>query len=297
MNWTIEQLKTFVTAVKCGSFSAGARHLGKAQSRVSTAISNLETDFGFELFDRSKRLPRLTERGEELYIEALAVLEQCERLNSRALTVSAGQELSLVVAIDEAVPINAFEEFFVSLAQQFPLFKLTLIHGSQQDIANWVEQGKADFGILFYYLQDLPEILEFKSLSEFHQILIVSHSHPLACINNPTITQLNQYRQLVICDRLGTSREKPISSNHWHLDSYFYIAGLVARNVGWAMIPEHVARSDWYEGQLKELSTENIAATLLVEMGMVKRRDKGVGPIMEWIGDQLVDLFKGLKKT
>ena len=297
MNWTIDQLKTFVTAVKCGSFSAGARHLGKAQSRVSTAISNLETDFGFDLFDRSQRLPRLTERGEELYIEALAVLDQCQRLDSRALTVSAGQELSLIIAIDEAVPINAFETFFVRLSEQFPLFKLTLIHGAQQDIADWVEQGKADFGILFYYLQDLPEILEFTSLSEFHQTLVVAQQHPLASIEKPTVAQLNQYRQFVICDRLGESREKPISSNHWHIDSYFYIAGLVLRNIGWAMIPEHVARSEWYEGQLKELSTDHITNTLLVEMGMVKRRDKGTGPIMKWISEQLIELFKGPKKA
>ena len=292
MNWTLEQLKTFVTAVKCGSFSAAARHLGKAQSRVSTAINNLEEDLGFELFDRSKRLPILTVRGEELYIEALAVLEQCQRLDARALTVSAGQELSLVIAIEEAVPINAFEQFFVSLSEQFPLFKLTLIHGSQLDIADWVDQGKADFGILFYYLQKLPETLEFKSLSQFHQTLVVAQNHPLAKVKKPSMAQLNQHRQLVICDRLGGSREKPISSNHWHIDSYFYIAGLVLRNIGWAMMPEHVARSDWYEGQLKELSTEYINNTLLVEMGMVKRRDKGSGPVMDWISEQLVILFK-----
>lgn len=40
------------------------------------------------------------------------------------------------------------------------------------------------------------------------------------------------------------------------------------------MIPEHIARADWYDGQLKELSVANINNSLLVEIGIVKRRDK-----------------------
>ncbi|MEH6452596.1 MAG: LysR family transcriptional regulator [Psychromonas sp.] len=291
MNWTLDQLNAFVFAVKYGSFSAAARKLGKAQSRVSTAINNLEVDLGFMLFDRSTRIPTLTEKGQEIYVEALAVLDQCQRLESRALTVSAGQELSLVLAMDEAVPINAFESLFESIAITFPLFKLTIIHGSQDDIAQWVEDGKADFGILFYYLHDLPNALEYRALSQFNHSLIVAGNHPLASVEAPTITDLCAHRQLVICDRMGESRQKPLSSNHWHIDSYYQIGALVIRNIGWAMIPEHIANSDWFEGKIKTLSTINIAHPLLVEMGMVKRRDMGVGPIMQWIREELVRTF------
>lgn len=85
MNWTLDQLNAFVTSVKCGSFSAAARQMGKAQSRISTAISNLETDLGFELFDRSARLPVLTQDGKDMFVEAQAILEQCERLQARQI--------------------------------------------------------------------------------------------------------------------------------------------------------------------------------------------------------------------
>ncbi|EJG0317461.1 LysR family transcriptional regulator, partial [Vibrio parahaemolyticus] len=40
--FTLQQLETLVTCVECGSFSAAARKLGKAQSAISTAIANLE---------------------------------------------------------------------------------------------------------------------------------------------------------------------------------------------------------------------------------------------------------------
>lgn len=46
MNMTLEQLRCLQAAAECGSFSAAARRLGKAQSVVSTTISNLEIDLG-----------------------------------------------------------------------------------------------------------------------------------------------------------------------------------------------------------------------------------------------------------
>jgi len=111
MNWTIDQLNAFVTAVNQGSFSAAARKLGKAQSRISSAISNLEMDLGFELFDRSARLPVLTAKGEDMYLEAQAVLAQCQRLQSRAMSVTTGDELSLVIAIASVSILNQYGVF------------------------------------------------------------------------------------------------------------------------------------------------------------------------------------------
>lgn len=47
-----------------------------------------------------------------------------------------------------------------------------------------------------------------------------------------------------------------------------------------------------YQGQIKILSTTNIAHPLLIEMGSVKRPDRGGGPIMQWIRAELVRIFQ-----
>ncbi|MUK26853.1 LysR family transcriptional regulator [Aliivibrio fischeri] len=291
MNWTLDQLNAFVTSVKCGSFSAAARQMGKAQSRISTAISNLETDLGFELFDRSARLPVLTQDGEDMFVEAQAILEQCERLQARADTVATGEEIALTVALDEAVPIDVFEDFFQKISAKFPLLKLTIINGSQADIARWVDEKKADLGFLFR-VNVLSDSLEYLSLGFFNQALIVSPEHPLTQFEKPTLIQLNQYRQLVIRDRVGHSQEKPISANHWYIDSYYYITALVIRSVGWALVPEHILESGWYKNQTQKLSTDHILDTLQIEWGVVKRRDSGMGNVMEWMIDEIEHTFK-----
>lgn len=287
MNWTLDELNAFVNSVKLGSFSAAARKMGKAQSRISTAIGNLEAGLGFELFDRSAKLPVLTQLGEEMYIEAQAVLAQCQRLNARAMTVTSGEEVALTVAMDEAVPVNAFEALFQRISIHFPLLKLTIINGSQEDIAIWVDEGLADIGIMFHASLLLPDSLEFMSIGQFKQSLVVAPSHPLAQVPAPTLEQLMQYRQLAICDRAGHSQIKPLSANYWYIDSYYYIVALVLQGVGWALVPEHVAKSEWYIDDLTALSTEYITEPLLVEMGVVNRRDKQIGPVMHWLFEEL----------
>ncbi|MEM5527845.1 LysR family transcriptional regulator [Gammaproteobacteria bacterium AS21] len=292
MNWTLDQLEAFVTSVKQGSFSAGARKLGKAQSRVSSAIANLEADLGFELFDRSARLPVLTVLGEEMLVEAQAVLSQCQRLQARAIIGSNGEELALTLAVDEAVPILSLESFFCDVSLRFPLLKLTIINGSQDDIARWIEDKTADLGVLFH-LKPLSEHLELAIIGQFNHALVVSVNHPLTNTPIPTYAQLNQYRQLVIRNRLGGAPEKAISVQHWYVDSYYHITGLVSRGIGWALVPEHIANDQWNHGKLVELSTEHIPDSLVVEMGIVKRLDQGKGPIMSWMYDAIKDIFKG----
>ncbi|MGS0674065.1 LysR family transcriptional regulator [Shewanella sp. 0m-4] len=287
MNWTLDELNAFVNSVKLGSFSAAARKMGKAQSRISTAISNLEASLGFELFDRSAKLPMLTPLGEEMFIEAQSVLAQCQRLNARAMTVTSGEEVVLTFAMDEAVPVNAFEALFQRISTQFPLLKLTIINGSQEDIALWVDAGRADIGIMFHTSTMLPDSLDFMSIGQFKHSLVVAPTHPLASIPAPTLEQLMLYRQLAICDITGQSQTKPLSGNYWYIDSYYYIIALVLQGVGWALVPDHVAKSDWYIEDLTALSSEYITDPLLVEMGVVNRRDKQIGPVMHWLFEEL----------
>ncbi|WP_163835645.1 LysR family transcriptional regulator [Spartinivicinus ruber] len=290
MHWTLDQLEAFIASVEMGSFSAAARKLGKAQSRISTAIANLEADLGFELFDRQARLPVLTPSGKEMYQEAQAVLVQCQRLQARAMTVLGGNEASLTLAMDEAIPIEPFEHFFQNAAKQFPLLKLTVLNGSQDDIAEWVETKKADIGILFH-LNLLPDSLEFMQIGQIKHSLIVSANHPLAKIAAPTVSELIQYRQLVIRGRMGKRQTKTISSEYWYIDSYYHITSLVIKSIGWALVPEHVANIEWYSNESVKLSTKNIPGSFSVAMGIVKRRDRGCSQTMDWMLSEINAIF------
>jgi DNA-binding transcriptional LysR family regulator len=117
VQWNLEQLRLFVGVAEKRSFSAVARDQRKAQSAISSAIAMLEEDLGVSLFERSSgRQPKLTDAGVALLEEAREVLRQCERLNGRALALMRGQEASLRLAQDEAMPYQPVIDSLAALA-------------------------------------------------------------------------------------------------------------------------------------------------------------------------------------
>ena len=62
---TLDQLRVFLCVVDEGSFSKAAKRLRRVQSAVSYSIANLERLLAISLFDRSGRVPVLTEAGRQ----------------------------------------------------------------------------------------------------------------------------------------------------------------------------------------------------------------------------------------
>lgn len=289
MNWTIDQLKILVTAVEQGSFSAAARKLGKVQSRISAAISDLEASLNFELFDRSGRYPKLTAEGRKIYVEAKAILTQCERMQACALTVSLGEESQLVLAMDEALPVRPFRSVFIEMAEEYPALTLNIMTGAKDLVVHWVENEIADIGVLTN-LNDLPDSLEQLCHNEYKYVIIVSDSHPLSKIKKPSIQDLSLHRQLVVSDHSNKYHIKPISTNHWFVNHYHCTALLVSLDIGWAVVPEYIADKQIELTNLVKLPTGSIPNTFSFATGTIKRFDHANGPVMTELYDKLINL-------
>ncbi len=85
-----KQLKYFVVAAECRSFSEAARILYTTQSNVSKVISLLEDSVGYALFARDKNGIVLSSRGEAFYRRALPLLENLELLEEEAVDSAKG---------------------------------------------------------------------------------------------------------------------------------------------------------------------------------------------------------------
>jgi Transcriptional regulator len=74
----LQQLKTFTTIAKLGSFTKTAELLDYAQSSISAQIRSLEDELGTKLFERLGREVCLTEEGKRLliYSEQLSKLAE-----------------------------------------------------------------------------------------------------------------------------------------------------------------------------------------------------------------------------
>ncbi len=79
---TFKQIDALYWIAELGSFEAAANKLNMSQSAISKRIQELEETFDVEIFDRSKRNARLTEKGAELLDYAKDLLEPISKSRS-----------------------------------------------------------------------------------------------------------------------------------------------------------------------------------------------------------------------
>lgn len=78
----LEQFQYVVEIAKCCSMSKAAKQLFLSQPALSTAISNLESELGFQIFQRSFQGVALTEKGKKSLEVSKRVIEQLEVIPS-----------------------------------------------------------------------------------------------------------------------------------------------------------------------------------------------------------------------
>ena len=92
MNYSLKQLKVFVTVAQEKSFSRAGERIGLSQSAVSHSVKELENHTGVRLLDRTTREVVLTDAGQQLALRLERLLDE---LNSTLRdTGRMGQQLS-----------------------------------------------------------------------------------------------------------------------------------------------------------------------------------------------------------
>jgi DNA-binding transcriptional LysR family regulator len=284
VQWNLEQIRLFVSVAEQRSFSAVARDMRRAQSAVSNAVAMLESDLGVSLFERSSgRQPRLTEAGTALLEEARELLRQCERLDGRALALMRGQEARLRLAHDEAMPYQPVLDSLEELAERFPVVEVQLASAAQGDVARKLLERRADLGLLFHHEQ-MPEALERRGLGSVEMVTVCAVAHPLANQARVSRQQLGRHRQLLIApQQSGYPGGEQLSPQVWRADSFYVMAELLMRGLGWAWLPRHVVQYPAYQGLMTELVSEWTPPPLVVEM--VWRRDEPLGPAAQCLAE------------
>ncbi|SCU80989.1 Transcriptional regulator LysR family [Cupriavidus necator] len=287
MSLSIEQLQAFVAAADTGSFSAAARRLGKAQSVVSAAVSNLEIDAGNALFDRSGRYPVLTPAGERLLAEARVILERCEHFRGVAKSLGEGVETRLVLAVDELYPEETLGMLLEEFSSRFPAVELELLFPLMEDVSRLVLEGGADLGIMWRQ-EVLPPALGFHALGWVPMQILCAPDHPLAG-QRVDWEELKRYRQLMVATR-SDSEEKMrlrVAAEVWWVESQWVIVELVKRGLGWAFVPWHVVANSPAAARLVTPPLAFQQQDWPVAMELVWHKQRPLGKAATWLRERI----------
>lgn len=142
-------LRTFVTVIERGGFSAAARALGISQPAVSQQVQRLEEELSVELLRRSRRgVVEITPFGEILLDFARATLEAYdalrEELNRQQGVVAGELRLAASTTPGEYVVPQLLADFRV----QYPDVEAAVTVGDTADVVRQVLSGECDLGFI-----------------------------------------------------------------------------------------------------------------------------------------------------
>lgn len=144
---TIQQLQYLLEVHRTGSISQAAKNLYVAQSSVSSSISGLENELGFELFSRSRQGVHPTTQG-------LRILEQASRIcESYRIMTQEGQPLSKHVRIGSAAYAPITDAFIRLLTESGERSNIAFSHltCTAATVVEKLSLFELDVGILLTY--------------------------------------------------------------------------------------------------------------------------------------------------
>ena len=302
---TLDQLRVFVAIVDHGSFRAAARVLGRAQSGLSNAILNLETELRLPLFDRSQHRPELTKAGATLLAEARTLLIKADALRAKANGFNQGMESALRVALDPLLPLPDIARVVSDFTLSHPGVRVELVTAPMTMALSLVLDGDCDLGLTA--AQETDAHIASEAVAVFPGMVPVSaREHPLAAAVQGsaglTTVDLADHLQIVVADPSAeqqgvsyavfsqqTLRVSDIATKH----------ALILAAAGWGHLPLWLVRADLDEGRLCEvpLATRNGLPGPLLPFYAIRRIDRVRGPAMESLCNLLLAHFRGQRQA
>lgn len=176
---TLAQLRTFLTVLETGSFSAAALDLDSAQSAVSYAVAELERELGAKLLERGRFGARPTTVGKQIASHARQMLALEDAVRQEAELSRGDLSGTVRVATFRSVASRIVPKAMLRLTRSYPKLKVQLLEadGDAAELERLVFQGQAE---LSFMEAPFPNGLLSWDLLRDPYIALMPKDHPLA---------------------------------------------------------------------------------------------------------------------
>ena len=175
----LRHLRYFVAVGEEQHYGRAAQRLRVAQPALSRQIQDLESEIGFQLFDRLPRGVRLSAAGKTFLADARLILQQVSDAAIRAGRVARGLAGMLRVGFTESASWHGVvPDSFRQFREAQPDAELQLSPLLSQDQVQAVRSGRLDAGFVFNMAKTDPELDQVQVASQ-KLVLAVPKGHPL----------------------------------------------------------------------------------------------------------------------
>ncbi|WP_347331380.1 LysR family transcriptional regulator [Marinimicrobium locisalis] len=265
---SLDQWRAFLAVIDEGGYAKAAERLGKSQSAMSYAITQLETALGVAVFELRGRRAVPTAAGEVMHRRARHLLMEAESLENAAVQLSAKVEPLVALAGDIIVPPEQVLACIASFSREFPDTRVELYESVMSGTEDALVQRNVDLAVA----ARVPAGFHGEYLMSVTFRGVTSPDHPLQRLGRPvSYDDLRHYRQSIVRDS-GIHRrysegwqeaEQRLTVSHIRTSLQAIRLGL-----SYAWLPEAYLTEDLKAGRLKlipmETESERVHALYLI---------------------------------
>jgi len=270
-------LKVFLAVASEKSFSRAGEKLLRTQPAVSLAVQRLESQLGEKLIDRSGRDLLLTDAG-KIVMEYARRFENLERELENSLDELRDNSTGrLIVGANESTSLYLLQHI-EKYRRLYPKVKVQVRRTLSSRIPAQLLDGDLELGVISYDPGD--EHLNTRVIFTDHLAFVVSPEHRFAKRGSVSITELGMetfvahnvvspYREHVIRE---FQRHKVPLNMDVEMPTVETIRLMVQRNEGVAFLPKMCVEHDVENGQLAEVSVEELKLERKIRLVYPARR-------------------------
>lgn len=202
---TLQQLKYLVAVANFGSINAASKSLYISQPSLSEAISNLEQELGFHIFERTSKGIKITQKGMELIKESNDIVLSFEQMEEKYLGIDKSKLIFNISAQHYTFATEAFMRLVKGL--QIPKYDFTFLETTGEKVIKNVKESKSEIGLIYWTDSNYKQIinmldkngLSFHKLFSSPQCVMLDENDPLAKMKKINLADLNDriYLQFV----------------------------------------------------------------------------------------------------
>ncbi|MER1966456.1 LysR substrate-binding domain-containing protein [Castellaniella sp. GW247-6E4] len=175
LNW--QQLACFRAIMACGTTTAAAEMLNLSQPSISSRLSNLEHQLGFDLFVREKGRLIPTAEAHHFHTVALQTLDSLDRAADVAQEIRNGRLGYLTIVSYPGVAMQFLPQVLGEFLENRPAVRVKLQSRSSREIRELFPVNWFDIGISELPVDDT--VVDVTPLS-FECVMALHPDHPLA---------------------------------------------------------------------------------------------------------------------
>ncbi len=246
---SLKQLTYALAVQETLHFKNAAERCFVSQSTLSSAISELETQLGVQLFERDNKKVLVTAFGEQILARAQDVLTQVRDIEQLAKSHLTPLSQPMTLGVIPTIGPYLLPKVLPPLRAQYPNFELGIIEEQSAELVRQVKSGQLDSAILALPY-DLDGLLAFEFWQE--DFYAVAHREtPVAGLNSINNSDLVDTSLLLlkeghcltdhalsVCQMPRPQRSKGLAGT-----SLFTLIQMVAGKMGTTLIPEMALES------------------------------------------------------